>query len=562
MDTKFCLKSIKFSDDTTITFERNDIVVFVGPNNSGKSASLKEINSKLRKKANVGNVIKDLEFEKSGAENDLYSFLDSFSHVSTDQSARTWYKGLGFNLNKTDLPHYWRQAISTGLDVIQPVFVNLLSTESRLTAANPPNNISLTTEPPQHPIHFLQRDDAMELKFSEYFKKAFGLDLMVHRNAGNNVPLHIGIKPSLVGNEDRVSLSYIKKLEALPKLNEQGDGMRGFVGVLLNAFVANHSILLIDEPEAFLHPPQARLLGKMLGQDLPTDRQLFLATHSIDFLKGILDSNNQNLKVIRIERDGNINHVNVLDKNEINTIWNDSLLRHSNILDGLFHSQVIVCESDSDCRFYSAVLDALYDGTDEISPDSLFIHCGGKHRIPTVINSLKKLNVKVSVIADFDVLNSVNPLKDIYESKGGIWSEIEADYRTVKNSIDIQRPELETADVKREISYVLDTITERIFPIKSATDINRLLKKISAWSKAKEIGKAYIPNGEQTAAYNRLSIRLKDKNIYAVEIGELESFVKSIGNHGPSWVSEVLKKDLKNDEELEDARVFIKILLQ
>jgi len=357
-------------------------------------------------------------------------------------------------------------------------------------------------------------------------------------------------------------LSYIKKIELLPKLHEQGDGMRGFVGVLLNAFVANYSILLVDEPEAFLHPPQARLLGKMLGQDLPTDRQLFLATHSIDFLKGILDSNNKNLKVIRIERAGNVNMINVLDKNEINTIWNDSLLRHSNILDGLFHSQVIVCESDSDCRFYSAVLDSMYDGTNEISPDILFIHCGGKHRIPTVVNSLKKLNVKVTVVADFDVLNNTNPLRDIYESKGGTWNKIENDFKIVKGSIDTQRPELETADVKREIATILDATADRVFPQGAASSINKLLKKTSAWSKAKEVGKAYIPNGDQTAAYNRLISELKEKKIFVIENGELECFVKSIGNHGPAWVSEVLKMDLNNHEELEGARGFVRSLLQ
>ena len=111
--------------------------------------------------------------------------------------------------------------------------------------------------------------------------------------------------------------------------------MRSFVGVLLNAFISNHSILFIDEPEAFLHPPQAKLLGKMLAKDLPTERQLFLATHSEDFLKGLLDANVTNLKIIRIQRDGAINKVSALNSSDIKSIWNDSLLRHSNVLNGL-----------------------------------------------------------------------------------------------------------------------------------------------------------------------------------------------------------------------------------
>jgi hypothetical protein len=48
-----------------------------------------------------------------------------------------------------------------------------------------------------------------------------------------------------------------------------------------------------------------------------------------------------------------------------------------------------------------------------------------------------------------------------------------------------------------------------------------------------------------------------NKGLLILEVGELESFAKSVGNHGPKWVSEVLTKDLKNDQELETARQFV-----
>jgi len=232
----------------------------------------------------------------------------------------------------------------------------MLGTEDRLKAANPAPGIKLTTETINHPIHFLQKHDNLEAKFSNYFRQAFGTDLIVHRNAGSEVPLYVGEKPVLALGEDRVSNNYLTELEKQDLLHEQGDGMRSFVGVLLTAFISNHSMLFIDEPEAFLHPPQAKLLGKMLAKDLPSERQLFLATHSEDFLKGLLDANVRNIKIIRIQRSGTINKVSVLNSHDIESIWNDSLLRHSNVLNGLFHTKVVICESDSDCRFYSAIL--------------------------------------------------------------------------------------------------------------------------------------------------------------------------------------------------------------
>lgn len=558
MATRIWVSEIKFSNDTSLQFDKDDIIVLVGPNNAGKSASLKEAASLLKSKNNRGKVLKDISIEKEGDENGLFSLLDNSATKNFDSSpGQILYQGFGFNIWESSVKNIFNHH-TKGIGELFSLFVNILTTEQRLSAANPAQSIKLTTQAIQHPIHSLQKDDSLEQRFSDYFKQAFGMDLIVHRNAGNEVPLYIGQKPMPKDGEDRVSSSYLRELEKLDLLHEQGDGMRSFVGVLLNAFISSHSILFIDEPEAFLHPPQARLLGKMLAKDLPKERQLFLSTHSEDFLKGLLDAGISKLKIIRIQRDGSINRVSSLTSSDIDSIWNDSLLRHSNVLNGLFHSKVVICESDSDCRFFSAVLSTQFDNTTSIAPDILFIHCGGKHRMPTAIKALKKLNVPIKVVADFDVLNDINPLKEIFEDLGGNWTDIENDWKIVKKEIEQKRPEFLTADVKKEIESTLNSTTERIFPKGKIIEIQRALKKASAWTEAKEVGKAYIPSGNATQAFEKIQGKLKEKGFLILEVGELESFAKSVGNHGPKWVSEVLIKDLNTDTELEPARQFVK----
>lgn len=554
--TKVWLSEIKFSDNKKVLINENDIVVIVGPNNAGKSATLKEAAKMLRQKNEKGKVVLDVTINKNGSGEELVEYISKFSKKNFQGNPEPQLKGFNFSINQGHLKTYWNKT-NNGISLLADVFVNSLSTEQRLSAANPPKSIKITTNAPQHPIHFLQKNDALELQFSEYFKQAFGNDLIVHRNAGNEVPLYVGIKPKPKEGEDRISEGYLRELEKLDLLHLQGDGMRSFVGVLLNAFISNHSILFIDEPEAFLHPPQARLLGKMLAKDLPSERQLFLATHSEDFLKGLLDSNVQNLKIIRIQRKDSINEISVLNSTDINEIWADSLLRHSNVLSGLFHSKVVICESDSDCRFFSAILSSLYDDLGTIAPDVLFIHCGGKHRVPTVIKALKKLNVPMSIVTDFDVLNNINPIKNIYENLGGVWNDIEKDWKLVKTEIERKRPEFLTEDLKDEIKGVFDSTSDRIFPKEKISEISRALKKASPWTEAKQVGKAYIPSGNATQAFERIQIKFKEKGFYILEVGELECFDKSIGNHGPKWVNDVLTKNLKTDVELESARKFI-----
>ncbi len=99
--------------------------------------------------------------------------------------------------------------------------------------------------------------------------------------------------------------------------------MRAFVGILLHAFLVEHSCVLIDEPEAFLHPPQARLLARFLVEQELASRQIFLATHSGDILRGILDAGSKRVRVIRIQREGDKNVVAQLQQSEIEQLWND-----------------------------------------------------------------------------------------------------------------------------------------------------------------------------------------------------------------------------------------------
>lgn len=167
------------------------------------------------------------------------------------------------------------------------------------------------------------------------------------------------------------------------------------------------------------------------------------------------------------------------------------------------------------------------------------------------------MNVPIRVVSDFDVLNDVNPLKEMFEDLGGVWTDVEVDWKLVKTSIEHKRPELETQDLKREIDKVFQSTTERIFPKDKVSEIQKALKKASAWAHAKEAGKAFIPSGDPTKAFERLQSKFKEKGLFVLEVGELESFAKSLGNHGPKWVSEVLTKNLKNDTELDTARQFV-----
>jgi hypothetical protein len=262
-----------------------------------------------------------------------------------------------------------------------------------MQASNSPTTIDRRSgQPPTHPIHLLQVNETLAAKASKLFRKAFGADLIVDSTPSSSAHLLCGTAPIRGPGEDRLSTTYLTKLSRIPLLMKQGDGMRSFAGVMLHLIAGHENILLIDEPEAFLHPPQARLLGKTLVESKRSDCQLVIATHSSDLVRGMLDVLNDDVCIVRVRRDGATNVARPLDAKQVRELWGDPLLRYSNILDGLFHERTVVCESDADCRFYSAVIDAMSDkgGEDARQPDILFTHVGGKDRIPVAVRALMR----------------------------------------------------------------------------------------------------------------------------------------------------------------------------
>lgn len=510
------LKNITFNDGTKLSLNNNSVIVFTGANNSGKSQVLRDIETDLDKSNYLKNiVIKDIEYDFLGNIDEVTFFSE---HFSVNQHGFYELLELGSNFDKSTILSYWQnRTFYNGLHLL---FIKRLSTERRLTSSNA---LQRNDWPEQNPICKLNQSESLTQKLSDYFHQAFGSDLIVNRNDMRTIPLHIGKAPDrtafTIANQDE----YYNQVNKLPKLQDQGDGMRSFASILLDTFTSEYSITLIDEPEAFLHPPQARILGKMLAKNNPNDRQLLISTHSEDFLQGLLDANSDNVTVIRINRDSQINRMSVLQNNEIKELWSNPILRYSKILDGLFHEKVVVCESDYDCLFYQAIIDAVYEYKNEISPDILFTHCGGKTRIKDVVKALKAVNVPVVAICDFDLLNESRDFKPITASFGINWKE----------------------ELSADMKIIYDSMNA-----KSSGENN-------AWKQIKKVGKAGF-TGKEPAAYEKVEEVCKSAGLFVVPVGEMECFDKTINKEKKDWIYNVLEKyDLATEKKLEEARKFI-----
>jgi ABC-type hemin transport system ATPase subunit len=70
MAVKLTVTSLQMSDGTSVLVPPTGVVVFVGPNNSGKSLSLRNIRDHLYRGASPPQAIQSVQSERSGTEED------------------------------------------------------------------------------------------------------------------------------------------------------------------------------------------------------------------------------------------------------------------------------------------------------------------------------------------------------------------------------------------------------------------------------------------------------------------------------------------------------------
>lgn len=417
-----------------------------------------------------------------------------------------------------------------------------LDTTARLTICNAPNNINRNA-PKHHPIHYAAFNPKYRMWLSDNFKKAFGDEITPNTQYGATIPLCMGplVKLNDEYDDEQSHLeAYASILETYKQIQNQGDGIKSFTGILLYLMLDHFCTFLIDEPESFLHPPQARIMGQIIGHTLSDQQQCFISTHSEEIIKGLLEACPERIKIIRITRNNDTNFFSVLNNEKFKEVWSDPLLKYSNIMSSLFHKSVVLCESDSDCKMYSIIENHLKQLSEKYS-ETLFIHCGGKHRMAKIASALRSLKIDVKLIADIDVLNDQTVFKSIVESFGIDWTIVQSNYNKIVNNLHSPKEKINRIDAKLKINQILDISQTQNLSTKEIKDIRNIISTISKWDSIKLGGINSIPAGDATAGFKQLNNILQENGIYIVPVGELECFIKDIGGHGPEWTNRVLE---------------------
>lgn len=538
------ISELIFSGGDKFLIGKNEKIILVGPNNSGKSESLREL---LRVcgdgKTERNLVVKGLKITKEGTAEELKSFLEENADY-----VGAYYRYMNWQIHENHINTWSREFLQNDL---VGGFVKNIDANNRLNICNRQNSIA-PGEQKSMPQHTLYDDEALMKKISDLFRKAFGKDLMFDFRGGSQLPIHVGDLSDLEGLIDRVGDEYVQSVRKNPLLDKQGDGMKSYAGILFEAIVSDLNITLIDEPEAFLHPPQMRRLGETLSSEVTG--QLVVSTHSSDILRGFLEGTRGNIRILRISREGNKNLVSEASPSVIKELWEKPDLRYSNALEGIFHEQSIICEDDSDCRLINSIADYVASESQEQWQDTAYIPTGGKHGIPKIASVLREIGVPVKAVFDIDFLSERSLVKKTVDAFGGDWNLMEPIWTRVDLAVRRGIKPKSITEIKTNVSSIIEKAKDEELP---KGDIIEAMKQGNPWNEVKRFGSIAIPNGESQSDYNTLKELLEAIGIYLIPVGEVENFCPDMGCHGPKFVTKLLSTVPLDDGRLTELRKFV-----
>lgn len=552
----FFIQKITFKDGTIIELKKDDIVIFVGANNVGKSRTLKDIKDDIINKSKNKKIISGIEYKADNmTEKSIKNYFEKNfkKDMYNNYSVQLEYNNT-YCFNEENF-----QNIRNNEKNFFKVFFTMLSTENRLNITLPISFNNINDYFRLNIMDSLESSDEKINKLNNFLIRDFGKAIDVDQDSTENT----FSKMYKMGSEDEISETINstkrianRKLKELENLHEQGDGIRSAVAILAALIVNEHSLFLIDEPEAFLHPPQARLLGNNIVE-LSENKQFFLATHNIDLIRGVLEKNSSRVKIIKINRNNNDNTIFELNNQDIKKIANDRNLKYTNILNGLFYSKVILCENESDCKFYSAILENL---NENLFQNSLFCAVGGKDQFKVIIPLLRSLKIDYTIIADIDLINNRDKLRQLLNAiEKNKYDEIQEIHNRFLNEFQNRNDSLvkKQSTIKEEISKLFTK--EEYMSDETARKIKDLLKNINSLKLLKIGGRDILPQGSCVSDFNEIEEYLNLHNIYILDCGEIERLIPEVELHGNAWVEEVFNKYFDiNNAVFDKAKKFIK----
>lgn len=537
------LSEISTKDGEVI--EIGKFTLLVGPNNVGKSQTLKDIHRKLLKGHDAETtLITGVKVNRPETFEKLYESLDvrvdqmNIGHHIIDSVTSDFNQNsmIRVHLDSHRLEFEKNQNLDYTYLGMSKFRVFYMDSESRLKiASKSPNYIPDETSPKNLLQALYGSSGEFDEKLKDAFQSTFRMDIKLDYSSGLELRLAVSEEFDEIPEDPRTAYPIMKQY---PSIEIQGDGFRSFVAVVLSLLLSKDKIVLLDEPEAFLHPEQARRLGKWISDHADGfPCQILVATHNSNFLSGLL-SGKQAADIYRLNRDDDTTCFNKITAEATQALSTSPILSSQRVLEGIFSQGVVVCESDTDRVIYNSV--AIHEHSKQ---EILFIHAHNKQTIKDVVKLLKDASIPTVAIIDIDILNSEADLSNAISAFDSDFDlkEILSLRAEIASNIEGRSEEDITLKLKQNVIELLEQLNNNEHTLSGARGaLNRIRAESTKWAGLKKEGVSSLEEDLQTKAQRIIEESLR-VGLHIVPVGELEGWMQ-LGVRKNRWALTALKE--------------------
>ena len=412
------------------------ITIFVGPNNSGKSKLLHEIELFCKKgELPTSNVIlQDVNFcdiEDIESKIELHTLPPIDNENIKPDEIMFGNAGTRNKVNRNVLSSWFASPNSVKTNICYYYLkLNTLSIfgSNRTNLVNNQQGGNLKALP-TNPLQVLFQNNKKRFEVRRIIFDAFNKYFVVDPTNLGQLSINLSdVPPTEEMEEKGIHDDAVKFHKKALNIKDASDGVKAFTGIITTIIAGDPEIMIIDEPEAFLHPSLSFKLGKEIGNTYNgRSRKLFASTHSSNFLMGLIQSGAP-INIIRLTYSNYVPTARILPSEKVLKLMRHPLLRSTGVLNGLFYEFVIVTEADTDRAFYQEINERLltFEPNKGI-PNCLFLNAQNKQTIHEILRPLRDMGIPCIAIVDVDIikeggqvwtklLSSANVPKAIIES--------------------------------------------------------------------------------------------------------------------------------------------------
>lgn len=524
------------------------IIVVVGPNSSGKTLFLRDVEKYLATGKQEFVVCQDMAPQKPS---DFQRFVDeliekhylqpvpgqanqfrTYVPILAQQGPNSLYSRQQFQLQslKKAYDEFASERGGNNPGWFGPIGITLvapLSLDLRRQVCNKVKSFNYQAETPDQPVQGLYLNSEAQERLAEETGRVFGNAVWLDISEQGALQLRTSGSPTCPPHGQTINPLEARNYIAV---ENEGDGYRSYVGTCLSLLLGIRPVALIDEPELCLHPPQAYHIGRFIGKHASNDHVTFVATHSSHVLRGILETANR-VTVIRLTRRKREFTARLIAERELVDTVRNPRTRAEAILDGVFSRGVVLVEGEGDREEYQAASEAIEDYP---SREVHFVPVGGTGGFAEPLRFYRSLEIPAAVIADLDAacdVDKVIAVSKVLSPKLPGPQDAITKLRAVVQRIKSLPPPITEDNAKAR----LKELSEESWNWNSGGDnvlrgrLNELENQLKRIQKLKEGGiEAYQDCPELQRELQDVVVIFRRIGLFFVPVGELEDWAKQL----------------------------------